>query len=107
MRLSRILATTALIAAAPSAALATNGYFSHGTVPRTPVWLAQEPRCPRTALPQPPTRQAWRLWAVAWTAGWRCFLRAGVMAWKVALCRHLMELSILRRELYKAKTMLS
>lgn len=30
MRLSRILATTALIAAAPSAALATNGYFSHG-----------------------------------------------------------------------------
>lgn len=30
MRLSRILATTILIAAAPSAALATNGYFSHG-----------------------------------------------------------------------------
>lgn len=30
MRLSRILATTALVAAAPSAALATNGYFSHG-----------------------------------------------------------------------------
>ena len=30
MRLSRILATTVLLAAAPSAALATNGYFSHG-----------------------------------------------------------------------------
>ena len=67
----RIAVLAVAIGLVAGAAMATNGYFTHGFGTRAKAWPAPASRSPRTPWPPPPTRPAWPSSASATTPAWR------------------------------------